>query len=91
MKKFLLLLLVIGLLLGGMAFAAPGEEGATRFAQDRVIVKLTANPRLGMGIMSAGIADLGIGNNPRPDGSPDYTFSNNAADWAEKRLRVYVK
>ena len=36
-------------------------------------------------------ADIGIGTNPRPGASPDYTFSRNAADWTEKRLRVWIR
>ena len=33
-------------------------------------------------------ADLGIGNGPKE--TPDWTFTGNAGNYSEKRLRVYV-
>jgi sialate O-acetylesterase len=34
-------------------------------------------------------ADIGIGNSE--GGTKDWTFTNNAASWMNKRLRVYVR
>jgi serine/threonine protein kinase len=36
-------------------------------------------------------ADIGIGNNPNPNGNPDWTFIGNAETYVEKRLRVLVR
>jgi sialate O-acetylesterase len=35
--------------------------------------------------------DIGIGNNPDPNGHPDYTFSKNGTDYSVRRLTVLVK
>jgi hypothetical protein len=37
-----------------------------------------------------GFADLGIGNNPDPNGNLDWTFAQNGASYAIKTLQVYV-
>ncbi len=38
----------------------------------------------------AGIAEMGIGNNPGAGGQPDWTFAANASDYSIKTLQVYV-
>jgi len=39
---------------------------------------------------AGGNADLGIGNNPDPNGQPDWTFAQNAATYVVKTLQVLV-
>jgi len=36
-------------------------------------------------------ADVGIGNNPDPQGHPDWTFSRSAANYKARRISVWVK
>ena len=56
-----------------------------------------ANPDAGQELIcfnhwggSSGVAEVGIGNNPDPNGNPDWTFSNNGASYTIKTLQVYV-